>query len=734
MAGNDDPFEQPEECNLFTNHSPFVTDPSMQPGYQVPGTNFQVPYQRFSGTNIQQLQAQQVAQGLYSIPPTPELQYDDLWANLEANLFTQDSLPQYDVAPGDFGLVEAYGYELPGQQDFTGSTPWNPATGVQQIPGPHSVIEGDDNTWAILSQALPDVGVDGSSSSGQAGLGSTSSGETGMPKDLQGFPSQQAHHEVAQTSKQGPYPLQTHEFAGTKMMDMVIEDSLSDGISSTEDPSWRGVPAATQIPHGYNVQNNNHNTSGSSVVTSAGGHISSENNFSIPHQQGLELRESYGGGSNFNGGAVGNEFTELIGPGLSAIRQLGEPRWALQLLNLCAAAVASENVTRTQHLMWVLNDLASVGGDVNQRFAAYGLRALYMRVTDQMEAIQTFLRPRHHDQEIHFGPKMVHRALVKFHEHVPWHQNCYSASSQTLLEVCAGKSRLHLIDIGAGKAIEWPIFIDALVSRPGGPPSILRITMIKDRRREEQNMQRANNAGNSEAADFMTRLVQFASVLGLHVEVNAVGKALECVTREDLRLRHGEILAVVCQFRLHRLSDEATEGSNPYLTPRDEFIDFLCHLNPHVFIMSDNDTEHCSQDFLTRFQSCMPWWWHFYESMDTGYAGRDTQERQIIEYEAGTMLLNMVACEGVARIERNEPYSRWSRRIQRAGFVPKDLSDEAKKVCQNLVNNHGAHWDVVFDSNCVLLRWRKEPMTFTSVWATPDHCSKNSCKCSMLHN
>jgi len=202
-----------------------------------------------------------------------------------------------------------------------------------------------------------------------------------------------------------------------------------------------------------------------------------------------------------------------------------------------------------------------------------------------------------------------------------------------------------------------------------------------------------------------------------------------------------QILAVVCQFRLHRLLEEVPErprnsppSAEPLLSPRDEFFDFLFQLNPHVLIMSDNDADHCPLEFLPRFQNSTSFWWSFFESMDIGYAGRDMQERQIIEYEAGSMLLNMVACEGIARIERNEPYSRWTRRIKRAGFVAKDLSDEAKKVCQNLVHNHGDFWDVVFDSNSVCLRWRQEPMTFTSVWATPDHCSKHSCKCSMLHN
>lgn len=500
--------------------------------------NFQAPLHPAQPFIAEKAEVQSaVAHGLCGMPTTPGLQDNDIWASLEEDLFPQEPLQEYnDFSPGDIGMVEAFGFE-----------PGSSIPAPVAIQYPVNNIVADYRTWAILSETLPDVGVDGSSSSGgQAGLASASTGKAIIRKE---FPSREAQQaaEVAQNSNQGSYHLGINEFEGTTMnvMDMAMEDTISDGVSSTEDSSWReGAPI--QIPHGYNAQNN---FPGSSVVRDADGQRSShpENNFrdAQPSQQLLEHRESYiaaTGSAPFNGGAMAmaNGFTQLMLPGLTGVQQLGEPRWAVELLNLCAAAIASQNITRTQQLMCALNDLASVGGDVNQRFAAYGLRALYMRITNQMEAIETFLRPRHHDQEITFGPKMVHRALVKFHERDPWHQNCYSASSQTLLEVCAGMSRLHLIDIGAGKGIEWPIFIDALVSRAGGPPSILRITMIKDRRREEQNMRTAQSV-NSEAADFMTRLVKFASVLGLHVEVNMVGKALECVTREDLRLRHGEV-------------------------------------------------------------------------------------------------------------------------------------------------------------------------------------------------
>lgn len=172
----------------------------------------------------------------------------------------------------------------------------------------------------------------------------------------------------------------------------------------------------------------------------------------------------------------------------------------------------------------------------------------------------------------------------------------------------------------------------------------------------------------------------------------------------------------------------------PRLSPRDEFLEFIYSLEPHVFIQSDNDSDHCSHDFLTRFQNCMSFWWLCYESMGVGYAGRDPEERQILEYEGSMMMLNAVACEGVARIERNEAYDRWQRRITRAGFVPREVSEGAMKASQNLVANHNELWTVeLVGTNCVSLQWRKQPTTFTSVWRAATFCPNLNCKCPLLH-
>lgn len=482
---------------------------------------------------------------------TDSQQFDDIWSTLESDL----TPVEFNVTPEDISIVEAF---APPEYNHA-SMPTPVAT--QPRPGVAPNPTTDYRTWTMHSHTTTEEPQ--SSSSGRGGYNtSTSTGNTTtFTRHAQGFPQQQgveqgyAHHHckepLAQNSDQGfrhSVALPNAEFRGVAVdprldfMDMAMEDQVSEGVSSSTSPGIDQSQQAQQMPYEYGT----HNNPGTFRDHQAAAQRSSqpEKNFREQMQSnpfGAAMGAALGA---HNGGKpMQSEFSTLLAPGQSGIRHLGESRWAEQLLNLCAAAIASQNISRTQHLMWVLNDLASVVGDANQRFAAYGLRALFCRITGRMEAAATFMRPRHKEQEVSLGPKTVHRALVKFHEYVPWHQHCYTVTSQTLLEVCAGKSRLHLIDIGAGKGIEWPIFIDALVSRSGGPPSILRMTMIRDLRREQLNMRTAKSA-NSEAADFMTRLVKFASLLGLHVEVNNVQKPLECVTREDLRLRDGEVILI----------------------------------------------------------------------------------------------------------------------------------------------------------------------------------------------
>ena len=113
----------------------------------------------------------------------------------------------------------------------------------------------------------------------------------------------------------------------------------------------------------------------------------------------------------------------------------------------------------------------------------------------------------------------------------------------------------------------------------------------------------------------------------------------------------------VCRMRLSNEAPQLPSSSTlPALSTRDVFLDSLFTLKPEVLIVGENDSDQSSPDFLTRLKDCVNFWWCFSESAEAGYADiPDSEDRLITGNEGGMILLNNVACEKAARIERNEP-------------------------------------------------------------------------------
>ena len=96
-------------------------------------------------------------------------------------------------------------------------------------------------------------------------------------------------------------------------------------------------------------------------------HKASSNSVSNQRRRAEQDRPGGGGGrkGSSKGGGAGSDR---------------DTRWAEQLLHPCAAAVEAGNLSRAQHLFYVLGELASFSGDANHRLAAHGLRALSRRL------------------------------------------------------------------------------------------------------------------------------------------------------------------------------------------------------------------------------------------------------------------------------------------------------------------------------------------------------------------
>eukprot|EP01018_Ginkgo_biloba_P007957 Gb_39436 [translate_table: standard] len=384
-----------------------------------------------------------------------------------------------------------------------------------------------------------------------------------------------------------------------------------------------------------------------------------------------------------------------------------ESRWAEQLLNPCAVAIATNNVFRIQHLIWVLHDLASASGDANHRLASYGLKALTAKITRVEGSLPC-------SEFLCADPRLFHRALLKFHEVSPWYELAYTIANGALLEAFEDQSSetVHVIDIGVSHGIQWPTFIEALARRSAGPPSLLRLTVVADTLGAPFSSGPASN-------DYSSRLERFAKSLNLNMELKIIAQPLDSLTMETLGVKENEALAICTQFRLHQLLEETNTDKNDGedgLSPRDRFIKFARELNPIVFVLSDNDADHSSPDFLTRFQQSVDHLWRFLDSTSVCFRGRECEERRMVEGEAAMALVNNAVCEGACRVERNENHLKWGTRVKEGGFVSEMPSDEIMENARALLRKHDSNWEMRLEDECVSLCWKNHPISFCSVW------------------
>ncbi|KAI8544689.1 hypothetical protein RHMOL_Rhmol08G0315100 [Rhododendron molle] len=155
-----------------------------------------------------------------------------------------------------------------------------------------------------------------------------------------------------------------------------------------------------------------------------------------------------------------------------------EGRWAEQLLNPCAAAITAENLPRVQHLLYVLHELASPTGDANHRLAAHGLRALTHHLSSPAPASSVS------SGAINFAstkPQLFQKSLMRFNEVSPWFMFPNKIANNSILQILSEQyqsSNLHIVDIGVSHGVQWPTLLEALTRRPGGPPPLVRLTVV----------------------------------------------------------------------------------------------------------------------------------------------------------------------------------------------------------------------------------------------------------------
>ncbi|KAK6911866.1 Transcription factor GRAS [Dillenia turbinata] len=417
----------------------------------------------------------------------------------------------------------------------------------------------------------------------------------------------------------------------------------------------------------------------------------------VVEQEVIPPKRSGGNGKrppNKGGGANGSNSNNKDG------------RWAEQLLNPCASAITARNLPRVQHLLYVLHELATPTGDANHRLAAHGLRALTHHISSPCSSSVSIGPITFASTEL----KLFHKSLEKFYEASPWFAFHSRIANDSILQVLTEEDNpsrnLHILDIGVSHGMQWPTLLEALTRRSGGPPPLVKLTLVAATAENEQMLATPFLVGPPDD-DFPSRLLIFAKSMSINLEINRLeNHPLQNLCAQIIDSSQDETLIVCTQFRLHHLNHNTPDD-------RTEFLSVLRNLEPKCVILSENNME-CScnncADFATGFSRRVEYLWRFLDSTSSAFKGRESDQRRVMEGEAAKALTN--------KGEMNEVKEKWCERMRDVGFVESLFGEDAIDGGRALLRKHDSNWEMRVEEKdgCVSLWWKGQPVSFCSLW------------------
>ncbi|XP_060206000.1 protein NODULATION SIGNALING PATHWAY 1-like [Lycium barbarum] len=386
-----------------------------------------------------------------------------------------------------------------------------------------------------------------------------------------------------------------------------------------------------------------------------------------------------------------------------------EGRWAEHLLNPCAAAISVSNMNRVQHLLYVLHELASFTGDANHRLAAHGLRALTHHLSSSPGTSSASSSTLEVTNFASVNHKFFRDSLINFNDISPWFRIPNNIANSSILQIIGKQDRLknlHILDIGVSHGVQWPTLLEELTLRSGGPPPLVRVTVITPTI-ENGELRGTPFVIDPPGYDFSSQLLAFAKAININLQINRLDNfPLMSLNSQVINSSSDETLVICAQFRLHNL-----HHGNP--DERSELLRILKSLDPKGLVLSENNTE-CScnscGDFATTFSRRVEYLWRFLDSTSVAYKGRESEERRMMEGEAAKALTNMG--------EMNERKEKWCERMRSVGFVKEVFGEDAIDGARALLRKYDNNWVMKVEERdgCVDLWWKGQPISFCSLW------------------
>ncbi|BAS93742.1 GRAS family protein TF80 [Oryza sativa Japonica Group] len=286
-------------------------------------------------------------------------------------------------------------------------------------------------------------------------------------------------------------------------------------------------------------------------------------------------------------------------------------------------------------------------------------------------------------------PPAVSAARQGFRAMCPFVRLAAAAANLSIAEVMeAERAVVHVVDLGGGvDANQWVELVRLVAARPGGPPGLLRLTVVN----ESEDFLSAVAAYVAAEAQRLDLSLQFHPVLSSIEELSAtatgsIGSRLVVIP--------GQPLAVVANLQIHRLlafpdyvdgvasRRPAAEqsGSSQHTmttatkTKADALLRAIRDLNPKLVVLTENEADHNVAELGARVWNALNYYAALFDALEassTPPAAVPPHERACVErWVLGEEIKDIVVREGTGRRERHETLGRWAERMVAAGFSP----------------------------------------------------------------
>uniref|UniRef100_A0A2P2KNQ7 DELLA protein n=1 Tax=Rhizophora mucronata TaxID=61149 RepID=A0A2P2KNQ7_RHIMU len=358
----------------------------------------------------------------------------------------------------------------------------------------------------------------------------------------------------------------------------------------------------------------------------------------------------------------------------------------VHLLMACAEAVQENNLILAEAFVKQIGHLAVSQAGAMRKVSTYFAEALARRIYRLCPQ-----NPVDHS--------LSNILQTHFYESLPYLKFAHFTANQAILEAFEGKKRVHVIDFSMNQGMQWPVLMQALALRPGGPPAF-RLTGIGPPAHD--NTDHLQEVG--------WRLARLAETIHVEFEYRGfVANSLADVEASMLQLRPTDLesVAVNSVFELHKLL--ARPGAV------EKVLSTVKQMKPEIVTVVEQEANHNGSVFLDRFTESL----HYYSTVFDSLEGSvNPQDKLMSEIYLGKQICNIVACEGPYRVERQETLAQWRTRLGSAGFVPVHLGSNAFKQAAMLpaLFAGGDGYTVEENNGCLMLGWHTRPLIATSAW------------------